>query len=116
MSNWHWAAGIDVYVPYEFSELVSNKLEAYEVAKSYDPRLHPRTADYYGTAAQVESFLDRSRTAFIKPRAGNKGNQIFDIGRPGAPQQVLHAGTFKLEHTDRVTLCDHLIGRFVIER
>jgi hypothetical protein len=36
-----------------------------------------------GTAEQVKSFLQRSALAFIKPRAGHKGDGIFVLRRSG---------------------------------
>lgn len=77
-------SGISVYVPYEFSELVSNKLKTCEVVGRYDGSLHPRTEDYLGSSGQVESFLERSDIIFLKPRAGNKGNQIFVLKKSEA--------------------------------
>ncbi len=68
---------IDIYVPYAFSELVSNKRKAYEVVKNYAPGLHPHTEDFVGSSAQVQFFLDRADLVFIKPRSGNRGNRIF---------------------------------------
>ncbi len=68
---------IQIYVPYAFSELVSNKRKAYEVVRDYAPGLHPHTEDFVGSAAQVQSFLDRVDLVFIKPRSGNRGNRIF---------------------------------------
>jgi glutathione synthase/RimK-type ligase-like ATP-grasp enzyme len=81
-----WAAEnqIGIYVPYAFSELVSNKRKTYEVLREIDSSLHPHTEDFIGALPQVESFLDRSDTVFIKPRSGNRGNDIFVLRRgPG---------------------------------
>jgi hypothetical protein len=75
--RWAAANGIQVYVPYAFAEIVSNKHKAYEAVRAYDPALHPHTENYTGSIFQVESFLRRSRSVFIKPRSGNKGNCIF---------------------------------------
>lgn len=72
---------IGIYVPYAFSELVSNKRKAYEVVKSYAPGLHPHTEDFVGSSTQVQSFLDRAGLVFIKPRSGNRGNRIFVLRR-----------------------------------
>ncbi len=41
--RWTREREISVFVPYAFSELVSNKLEAYQVVESFDPQLHPPT-------------------------------------------------------------------------
>jgi len=68
---------IEIFVPYEFSELVSNKQKTYDALREYDESLHPHTEDLSGSAAQVRSFLERNDLAFVKPRAGNKGNKIF---------------------------------------
>ena len=68
---------IGIYVPYAFSELVSNKRKAYEAIKNVAPGLHPHTEDFVGSSAQVQSFLDRTDLVFIKPRSGNRGNGIF---------------------------------------
>ncbi len=82
--NWVRKNDIAVYVPYEFSELVSNKLKAYHVVREFDASLHPHTEDFVGSAAQLSSFLDRANLAFVKPRAGNKGNQIFVFRKDGS--------------------------------
>ena len=68
---------IGVYVPYSFSELVSNKRKAYEAIKDFAPGLHPHTEDFDGSPVQIRSFLDRAGLVFIKPRSGNRGNRIF---------------------------------------
>lgn len=75
--RWVGEHGIGVYVPYAFAELVSNKRKAYDVVRAYDPALHPHTEDYLGSLVQVESFLHRASSVFIKPRSGNRGNRIF---------------------------------------
>ncbi|MCK6371173.1 MAG: YheC/YheD family protein [Gammaproteobacteria bacterium] len=74
-------AGVRVYVPYVFAEVVSNKRKAYDVVRSFDTALHPRTEDYTGALLQVESFLRDAGTVFIKPRSGNRGNRIFVLRR-----------------------------------
>ncbi len=81
--RWVEEAGIGVFVPYAFSELVSNKLEAYRLAEAFRPGLHPRTEDYLGTGFQAESFLADADLVFLKPRAGNKGDRIFVLRRDG---------------------------------
>lgn len=68
---------IGVYVPYAFAELVSNKRKAYDLVRQFDATLHPYTEDYTGALVQVESFLRRPGSVFIKPRSGNRGNKIF---------------------------------------
>ncbi len=82
--RWTRENGIDVYVPYEFSELVSNKQKAYEVVRAYDDALHPHTEVFDRSPAQIDAFLARSDVVFIKPRAGNKGNRIFVLRRSGS--------------------------------
>jgi hypothetical protein len=79
--RWLRDRGIEVYVPYEFAELVSNKLKTYELVRGWDPSLHPYTEEFVGSPAQIESFLARSQTVFFKPRAGHKGNRIFVLRR-----------------------------------
>jgi hypothetical protein len=79
--RWVAANGIRVYVPYAFAEIVSNKRKAYDAVRTYDPALHPYTENYSGSIVQVESFLERSASVFIKPRSGNRGNRIF-VMRP----------------------------------
>lgn len=75
--RWTQENGIDIYVPYGFSELVSNKRKAYEIVREYDTDLHPQTEDYTGSVLQIQVFLDRAGAVFIKPRSGNRGNNIF---------------------------------------
>jgi len=81
--RWMRERGNEVYVPYEFSELVSNKQKTYEAVREWDGSLHPHTEDFVATPAQIESFLARSKTVFIKPRAGHKGNRIFVLRPSG---------------------------------
>lgn len=81
--RWMREQGNVVYVPYEFSELVSNKQKAYEAVREWDESLHAHTEDFVASPTQIESFLARSKTVFIKPRAGHKGNRIFVLRRSG---------------------------------
>lgn len=81
--RWTRENKIGIYVPYEFSELVSNKRKAYEVVREHDESLHPHTEDFAGSSVQIDSFLERSEVAFIKPRAGNRGNRIFVLRQAG---------------------------------
>ena len=84
---------IEIYVPYEFSELVSNKRKAYEIVRAYDPTLHPHTEDYLDSLVQIQSFLDRSDIVFIKPRSGNRGNNIFVLRKS--------SGAYSLKYYDQ---------------
>jgi hypothetical protein len=88
--RWTRERGIEIYVPYELSELVSNKRDTFELVSDHDPRLHPRTEDLNGTAEQIESFLQRSSLAFVKPRAGHKGERIFVLRRCGSDYSLKH--------------------------
>ena len=81
--RWVRERGIEIYAPYEFSELVSNKLRTYEVVRAMDASLHPHTEAFTGAPGQIESCLAGARTVFIKPRAGHKGNRIFVLRRAG---------------------------------
>jgi len=81
--RWAQENGIEIYVPYKFSELVSNKRKAYEYIRQYDADLHPHTEDYVGSLAQLQYFLERSDAVFIKPRSGNRGNNIFVLRNSG---------------------------------
>ena len=82
--RWMRERGLEAYVPYEFSELVSNKLRTYEAVRAWDESLHPHTEEFTTSPAQIESFLERSKLVFIKPRAGHKGNRIFVLRNGGA--------------------------------
>ena len=88
--RWAREHGIEIYVPYELSELVSNKRDTYELVSGHNPGLHPRTEDLDGTEEQVESFLQASGLAFVKPRAGHKGNRIFVLRRTEAGYSLKH--------------------------
>ena len=79
--RWTSENQIGIYVPYTFSEMVSNKKKTYEVLREYDENLHPHTEDFSGSRAQVGVFFERSDVVFVKPRAGNKGNKIFVLRR-----------------------------------
>jgi len=81
--RWMRERGHDVYVPYDFSELVSNKLKAFDAVRAWNATLHPHTEAFAATVDQIESFLERSALVFIKPRAGHKGNRIFVLRRSG---------------------------------
>jgi len=82
--QWMRERGNEVYVPYEFSELVSNKQKTYDAVREWDETLHPHTEDFVASPTQIESFLARSNNVFIKPRAGHKGNRIFVLRRSGS--------------------------------
>lgn len=75
--RWIRQHDIRVYVPYAFAEMVSNKRKAYAAVSAFDPGLHPRTEDYSGRTGQLEEFMRTTGIAFVKPRAGSKGNRIF---------------------------------------
>lgn len=68
---------IGIYVPYAFAELCSNKRRAYDAVREYAADLHPHTEDYTGAMTQVDAFVERANSVFIKPRSGNRGNKIF---------------------------------------
>ncbi len=82
--RWMRERGNEVYVPYEFSELVSNKLDTHHEVRILDESLHPHTENFTGSPAQIEDFLARSKSVFIKPRAGHKGNRVFVLRRSGS--------------------------------
>jgi len=102
--EWTRQHGIGIYVPYEFSELVSNKRKAYEVVRAYDESLHPHTEDFVGSAVQIESFLARSELVFVKPRAGNKGNRIFVLRRAGSEFSLKYYDTRARRSFPRISL------------
>ncbi|MGH7289197.1 MAG: YheC/YheD family protein [Myxococcota bacterium] len=102
--EWTRQNGIGIYVPYEFSELVSNKHKTYEAVRAYDEALHPHTEDFIGSSAQIESFLARSALVFVKPRAGNKGNRIFVLRRAGSEYSLKYYDTRALRSFPRITL------------
>lgn len=79
--RWAKENGIGIYVPFGFSELVSDKRRAFSVVEEHAPGLHPHTEDYIGSRRQVEAFFDRANLVFLKPRAGNRGNRIFVLRR-----------------------------------
>lgn len=79
--RWTKENEIQIYVPFAFSELVSDKHAAFSVVEELEPGLHPYTEDYIGSRIQVESFFERSESVFLKPRAGNRGNGIFVLRR-----------------------------------
>lgn len=81
--RWVRNTHIGIYVPYAFSELVSNKRKAYEAVAEFDAKLHPRTEDFLGSAPQIRSFFEDAKLVFVKPRAGNRGNEIFVLSKEG---------------------------------
>jgi hypothetical protein len=96
--RWAGKHKVDVYVPYEFAELVANKCDTYRVIREHQPDLYPRTEDFAGTEEQIEAYLKRSGLVFIKPRAGNKGNKIFVLRQSGADYSLryYHNGVCRL--------------------
>lgn len=102
--EWTRQNGIGIYVPYEFSELVSNKRKAYEVVRAHDELLHPHTEDFTGSSVQIEAFLARSALVFVKPRAGNKGNRIFVLRRAGSEYSLKYYDTRARRYFPRITL------------
>jgi len=81
--KWAKAQGLSVFVPFGFAEMVSDKRRAFTVVNECLPGLHPHTEDYIGSPRQIEAFFERSGIVFLKPRAGNRGNQIFVLRRVG---------------------------------
>jgi len=79
--RWAKENEVSLYVPFAFSEMVSDKRKTFTVVEENAPGLHPYTEDYIGSRRQVEAFFGRSESIFLKPRAGNKGNQIFVLRR-----------------------------------
>lgn len=79
--KWAKAQGLSVFVPFGFAEMVSDKRRAFTVVNDCLPGLHPHTEDYIGSPRQIEAFFERARIVFLKPRAGNRGNQIFVLRR-----------------------------------
>lgn len=79
--RWAKENQIEIYVPFGFSEMVSDKCRAFKLVEDYAPGLHPYTEDYIGSRLQVEAFFERGNIVFLKPRAGNRGNQIFVLRR-----------------------------------
>ena len=43
-------------------------------------------------------------------------DDVLDAVRPHADQRLAHAGTFHLEHADRLAARQHLVGLLVVER
>lgn len=78
-----WAAsnGVSIFVPFAFAEMVSDKRRAFAVVDQAFPGLHPHSEDYIRSPRQIENFFERSEIVFLKPRAGNRGNQIFVLRR-----------------------------------
>lgn len=81
---WTAAHEVTIYVPYAFSELVSDKLETYRLVQAWRPTLHPHCEVYRGTVGQLRSFVETAQVTFIKPRRGSKGNRIVTLRRDGA--------------------------------
>jgi len=79
----HWIEenGVGVYVPLEFSELAVNKQQSYEIFRAYDPTLQPYSEEFRRSARQLANFVERSKLTFIKPRNGNKGDDIITVRR-----------------------------------
>ena len=75
--RWSEKIGLSIYVPFGFAEMVSDKRRAFTVVEEQVPGLHPYTEDYIGSPIQVEAFFARAPIVYLKPRAGNRGNQIF---------------------------------------
>lgn len=81
--QWSERQRIGIYVPHAFSELVRNKFETYKLVRAYHETLHPHSEPYRQSARQLEHFLSNAETAFIKPRAGSKGNRIVSLKKEG---------------------------------
>lgn len=77
--DWSYENGIGIYVPLEFSELVANKLETYRVISRFDANLHPYTEPYRQSRAQLDHFMTQNELIFLKPRGGNKGDEIISL-------------------------------------
>ncbi|MDH5256254.1 MAG: hypothetical protein OEW72_10100, partial [Gammaproteobacteria bacterium] len=102
--RWIREHGIQVYVPYAFAEMVSNKRKACTAVSAFDPGLHPRTEDYSGRPAQLEEFMRPTGIAFVKPRAGNKGNRIFVARRDATGLSLTYYEKKDRQHFGGITL------------
>lgn len=68
---------ITFFTPLEFSDLCVNKLETYKLIDRFEKNLHPHTESFKATKTQIKKFFDHSNTIFVKPRSGNRGNDIL---------------------------------------
>lgn len=71
--------GIDVYPLREFSNLLKDKLATSRLIRNFDSKLEPHTEAYEGTQEQLARFVRRYKTVFLKPRFGNRGEDIYSI-------------------------------------
>lgn len=88
--SWTRRHEVRIYVPYEFSDLVSNKLRTYRVVSGFSRSLHPHTERYDHSAAVLESFVQRGDAVFLKPRSGNMGNGIVVLRRTRRGFSLVH--------------------------
>ena len=77
--EWMKENQVSVFVPLEFSELAANKLASYQLISRLSSDLHPYTEPFRQSASQLQHFLDRNSLVFLKPRSGNKGDQIISL-------------------------------------
>ncbi len=82
-ADWSQENQVEVYVPLEFSELVANKLETFRLISLFRNDLHPYTEPYRQSVNQLQHFMERNDLVFLKPRAGNKGDQIISLRQQG---------------------------------
>ncbi len=75
--RWALKKGYDIYPIKPIRSLAGDKLLTAQLIAEYDSSIVPYTEDYNGKLSQIEKFLSKDNWVFIKPRFGNKGNNIF---------------------------------------
>ncbi|MBN9289214.1 MAG: YheC/YheD family protein [Gammaproteobacteria bacterium] len=76
-----WAAieGYEIYPPKSIRRLTRDKLRTAEILAEYDPSIVPKTEHFTKNEEQIEKYLKDNHWAFIKPRFGRKGDDIFVV-------------------------------------
>ena len=97
-----WAAGhgIDVYPLQSFSRVLKDKLRTSRMIRDFDPALHPQTEAYDSSLEQLNRFVGRYRSVFVKPRFGSKGNDIFALRRA---KRGLHCAYYSARQMQEIT-------------
>ncbi len=91
---------VEKYPCTEFTHLVKDKYRTFKLMSTFDPTLHPHTERYDPSGGQVEEFLDRSATVYLKPRRGQRGNGVLVLKRDASRFSMIHYET-KRRHVTR---------------
>lgn len=99
LMEWADANGVQFFPHRNFISASVDKFHSHQLVKGFDETLAPDTEKYTGELDQLERYLVKYDTTFLKPRWGNRGRGIVVL-------RTISSG-YKLSHWDGSTLVTH---------